>query len=260
MKLGSRVLFFGLLSVCLAFSARSLAEEPAGNRAAEDQGPSPAQVERWRSMTPDQREAWRKRLEKFRSLPPGQQESLRERFQHFRSMTPQDRDALRKNYQRFNRLPADERTVLLRRYEKWRNIPESQRENLRQQLRRLRRMDPVRRQRVMENLERWMNMSSEERRRVRQELRDRLPKPPFPPSPPSPPSPPHRGDVAAAARWTAVDKLPPCGSLPTMCVVQVTEKSGGGSSTAAWGQSLGWMPRSDWIFPGSLSWMWCCST
>lgn len=62
--------------------------------------------QRWKKMTPEQREQARERYEHFKQLPVDEQERIRERYEHFNQLPPEQRKALREQW---NKMSPEER-------------------------------------------------------------------------------------------------------------------------------------------------------
>ncbi len=73
--------------------------------------------QRWKDLTPEQRERIRERYRRFQELPPDQQERIRERHEWFKSLPPGERLELR---------------------EKWKRMSPQERKDLRKELKELR--------------------------------------------------------------------------------------------------------------------------
>lgn len=58
--------------------------------------------QRWKKMTPEQREQARERYEHFKQLPAEEQERIRERYEHFNQLPPEQRKALREQWDKMS--------------------------------------------------------------------------------------------------------------------------------------------------------------
>lgn len=71
--------------------------------------------QRWRKMTPEQREQARERYEHFKQLPADEQARIRERYEHFNQLPPEQRKALREQW---NKMSPEERKAFNKRQRK----------------------------------------------------------------------------------------------------------------------------------------------
>lgn len=128
-KLLGRVLSAGMLSGALATCAdaqqviKPNAPRPraaAPRKANPPPLPAPA-VERFRRMTPEQRER------ALAQLPPARRAAIEERLGRIERLAPEDREKLDERYQRFRNLPVDRRLAVRRELQNLRSLPPRQR-------------------------------------------------------------------------------------------------------------------------------------
>jgi hypothetical protein len=96
-------------------------------------------IDRWNSMSPEQRERAlaklpperqqriREQLARFNSLPASEQQRLRERYQRFAALPPAKQDLVRLRLRQFNAIPPERRQVLAREMRQLRNMPQEDR-------------------------------------------------------------------------------------------------------------------------------------
>lgn len=66
--------------------------------------------QRWRKMTPEQREQARERYEHFKQLSPEEQARIRERYEHFHQLSPEQRNELREQWDKMS--PEERRKAI----------------------------------------------------------------------------------------------------------------------------------------------------
>lgn len=84
--------------------------------------------ERWKKLSPKQREKVRERYEKLEKLPPEEQARVRKNLERWQKLSPDQRKAARKSYKRWRELPPEKRDELR---ERWRELTPEQRKDLR---------------------------------------------------------------------------------------------------------------------------------
>ncbi len=98
------------------------------NRGRAAAAPPPNMQERWRNMTPLEKQKILRNEERLRHLPPAQQQQLRERAQVWQKMTPEQRDHIRNDVlPRWKQMPPDRRQAIQQRLRVLQNMPESAR-------------------------------------------------------------------------------------------------------------------------------------
>ena len=90
--------------------------------------PPPNVQERWRNMTPQDRQRLLQNEERLRRLPPAQQQVLRDRAQVWNRMTPEQREHVRTDVlPRWRQMPPDRKQAIRQRLRVLQNMPESAR-------------------------------------------------------------------------------------------------------------------------------------
>jgi Protein of unknown function (DUF3106) len=103
------------------------AQRPNGN-GARAATPPPNVQERWRNMTPQERERMKQNEDRLRRLPPSQQQVLRDRAQVWNRMTPEQREHIRTDVlPRWRQMPPDHKQAIRQRLRVLQNMPESAR-------------------------------------------------------------------------------------------------------------------------------------
>ncbi|MGE5664525.1 MAG: DUF3106 domain-containing protein [Deltaproteobacteria bacterium] len=107
---------------------------------------TPEKIERWRGMSPEERDRIRERYRRWKDLPPERRERLmersrrwrelperdrrfiRERREMYRNAWPEEKRAIDKFFVRWRQLPPEGRRTLKRRIAEWRALPASERD------------------------------------------------------------------------------------------------------------------------------------
>lgn len=102
---------------------------PNGNRnGARVATPPPNVQERWRNMSPQDRQRALQNEERLRRMTPAQQEVLRDRAQVWNRMTPEQREHVRTDVlPRWRQMPPDRKQAIKQRLRVLQNMPESAR-------------------------------------------------------------------------------------------------------------------------------------
>jgi hypothetical protein len=96
-----------------------------GNENRSAAAPSPNPQERFRSMTPLEKQRLAQNEERLRHLPPAQQQRLKERAQVWQKMTPEQRDHVRNDVlPRWRQMPPDRKQAIQQRLRVLQNMPE----------------------------------------------------------------------------------------------------------------------------------------
>jgi len=125
------VLLFGTL---LPLSASASAEAPAraaGDNAAESVAPdhpgkgflSPERLERWRAMSPGERERIRERYRRWKELPPEKRERILERRRRWRELPEEQRRYLKERRALFSDAGPEDRVVVRKFFARMRSLP-----------------------------------------------------------------------------------------------------------------------------------------
>jgi gas vesicle protein len=88
-------------------------------------------LEKWKSMTPQQRENFREKYRKFKTLNPEQKEKLIRNSKRFANLTPMERFKVISNHKRFEQMTPEQRERIRERYQKFKNLSPEQRQKIR---------------------------------------------------------------------------------------------------------------------------------
>jgi Protein of unknown function (DUF3106) len=84
--------------------------------------------ERWRNMSPQEKQRAFQNEQRLRNLPPSQQQELRNRAQVWQKMTPEQRDHIRNDVlPKWRQMPPDRRQAIQQRLRVLQNMPEAAR-------------------------------------------------------------------------------------------------------------------------------------
>lgn len=102
---------------------------PNGNGNGPRVAPPPPNVqERWRNMSPQDRQRLLQNEDRLRRLPPAQQQVLRDRAQVWNRMTPEQREHVRTDVlPRWRQMPPERKQAIRQRLRVLQNMPESAR-------------------------------------------------------------------------------------------------------------------------------------
>lgn len=90
--------------------------------------PPPNVQDRWRNMTPQERQRVLQNEDRLRHLPPAQQQVLRDRAQVWNRMTPEQREHIRTDVlPRWRQMPPDRKQAIQQRLRVLQNMPEGAR-------------------------------------------------------------------------------------------------------------------------------------
>jgi len=116
-----------------------------GARMAQAGDVTPEKLDRWRSMTPEERERLRERYLRWKTLPPERRKQILERRQ------------------RWSRLPEEQRRFLMQRREIYRNAGQEEKRAIEKLFRRWRQLPPERRQAMRRNLAEMRKLPASQR-------------------------------------------------------------------------------------------------
>lgn len=117
-------------------------------------GPTPEElrlrVERWRTLTPDERQKFVERYRAFKTLPPEQQLQLQQSFQRWKNMDQVTRQRLLNRWRHYQSLSPDKKREFHRRWRKWQAMKADDRARLKQKFRKFQALTPDERRAIIE--------------------------------------------------------------------------------------------------------------
>lgn len=135
-------------------------------------------LERWRQMSPQEKQELRNRYQRWKSLAPEEREELRKKFEIWRGMTPDEKKVIRRNFERWRNLPPQQQERLRERWDRWRNLPPERREVLRRRFQKLQQLSPEERRQLREQFrDLRQRLSPEEKRAFRERFREKRQRP-----------------------------------------------------------------------------------
>lgn len=103
------------------------------------------------------------KLERWRSMSPENKERIRERYRHWKTLSPERRERILEHRRRWGKLPEKEKRYLRQRREVFRNAQPEDRQAIRKFFRGWKHLPPDRRGSLRRNVEKWRDLSVEER-------------------------------------------------------------------------------------------------
>lgn len=95
---------------------------------------TPENLERWRSMTPEEREKIRRRYHRWKDLSPERRERILERRKRWRALTEEQRRSLMQRREIYRSAPPEEKRVIEKLFHYWRGLPPERRHAMRRDL------------------------------------------------------------------------------------------------------------------------------
>ena len=95
-------------------------------------------IQRWRRLSPEEREKVLRNYQRWLDLPPKRQEELRYEFEDWRYMPEKKREKLKKRYEEFRRLPPEERRQWREKYNEHYKLSPEEKKALRERLKKKR--------------------------------------------------------------------------------------------------------------------------
>jgi Protein of unknown function (DUF3106) len=105
-----------------------------GSRIARSGVVTPENLERWRSMTPEERERIRRRYHRWKELSPERRERILERRKRWRELSEEQRRSLMRRREIYRSAPPEEKRVIEKLFRYWRGLPPEQRHAARRDL------------------------------------------------------------------------------------------------------------------------------
>ncbi len=87
-------------------------------------------LQRWQSLTPDQRKELLEHYNQFKSLTPEQRADLRKRWSEFQSLPPADRTRILNAYHHFKSLSPEKQARIRANWKRWQSLTPEERQKL----------------------------------------------------------------------------------------------------------------------------------
>jgi len=147
----------------------------AGKDAAESIAPdrpggepiSPGRLERWRAMSPEERERIRKRYRRWKELSPERRERIMERNRRWRELPEEQRRYLKDRRELLKNAGPEDRGVVRKFFARMRSLPPEARGAARQKIREGRSLPPGEREEAMRSVPFYRGLSDRERDTLR---------------------------------------------------------------------------------------------
>ncbi len=132
-----------------------------------------AVLERWRQMSPEERQDLKKRYRRWKSLSPEKKTELRQKLETWRGLAPEQKDSVRRNFRRWRNLSPENRERLRKRWERWSGLPPEQRERLKKRFEKFRSLPPAERREWRKRFHRGQGLTRGEKRKLRERLQEK---------------------------------------------------------------------------------------
>ncbi len=142
-------------------------------RPAVAQQPTPEEIDRFRSLSPAEREELRRRSRELQQMSPEERAELRRRLQVLRGLSPDERARVEANFRAFSRLAPPERQRLVELFRKYRNLSPQRQDELRATLGKVMKMPESARKSFWHNVQRWRQLTPKQKAHLRDVLRRR---------------------------------------------------------------------------------------
>jgi len=169
------LLSFGILLSTSGTAFADVLARAAGEDAAESIAPdrprgeplSPERIERWRAMSPEERERIRERYRRWQELSPEQQERIKERKRRWRELPEEQRSYLRDRRELMKDAGPEDRVVVDKFFARMHSLPEELRRATRQKIWEWRSLPPGEREEGMRSWPFYRELSGPERETLR---------------------------------------------------------------------------------------------
>ncbi len=105
-----------------------------GSRMAQAGEVTPEKLDRWRSMTPEEREKYRQRYRRWEKLPPERRKRILERRQRWSNLPAEQRHFLMQRREIYRNAWPEEKRAIEKFYRRWRQLPQDRRQTMRRNL------------------------------------------------------------------------------------------------------------------------------
>lgn len=127
---------------------------------------TPEKLDRWRSMTPEERERFRERYRRWEKLPPERRKSILERRQRWSELPEEQRRFLKQRREIYRNAWPEEKRAIEKFFRRWRQLPPDRRQTVRRNLAEMRVLPPSRRDERLMGWPFYRRLTPDERRAV----------------------------------------------------------------------------------------------
>ena len=92
-------------------------------------------LDKWKSLSPQEKEKLRERYRKFKALSPEAREKLIVNSKRFKNLNPDQKQRVLANFKRFENMTPEQRQRMRERHQKWKLLTPQQRQNIREKIR-----------------------------------------------------------------------------------------------------------------------------
>lgn len=145
---------------------RSASRFAEGVRMAQAGEVTPEKLERWRAMTPEEREKLRGRYHRWKELSPERRERILERRRMYRELPEEQRRFLRQRREIYRDAWPEEKRAIEKFSRRWRNLPPERRHSIRNRMSELRDLPASERNKRMMDWTFYRKLTPAERKAV----------------------------------------------------------------------------------------------
>lgn len=131
---------------------------------------TPERMERWRRMSPEERERVRERYHRWKELPQEQKERILDRRRRWRELPESERNYLRGRREIYRNAWPDEKAAIRKFFGNWKELPPERRQALKRRIAEWRGMPAAERDEQMMNWSFYRKLSPGEQRAVQRFL------------------------------------------------------------------------------------------
>jgi hypothetical protein len=140
---------------------------------AQNSADSDSAREKRKNLTPEQKDALRKKYKKWKNLSPEKKAEIRKKYKKFKDLPPEEQQKIKRNWKRYQKLSDEERKAIRKKHKFWQRLSEEEKQQLKTRMRKYRQMTPEERQRIKEKRKKWQNLSPERKKQLREEYKKR---------------------------------------------------------------------------------------
>ena len=127
---------------------------------------TPEKLDRWRSMTPEERERYRERYHRWKNLSPERRNRILEHRQRWKRLPEEQRRFLRERREIYRSAAPEEKRAIEKFFRRWRRLPPERRHAIRRDLSDMRDLPAIRRRERMMGWPFYRRLSPDERKAV----------------------------------------------------------------------------------------------
>ncbi|MGB3399299.1 MAG: DUF3106 domain-containing protein [Candidatus Deferrimicrobiaceae bacterium] len=137
-----------------------------GVRVAQAGEVTPEKLDRWRSMTPEEREKYRERYRRWEKLPPDRRKRILERRQRWSNLPEEQRHFLMQRREIYRNAVPEEKRAIEKFFRRWRQLPPERRQAMRRNLTEMRDLPVTQRDKRLMDWPFYRRLTPDERKAV----------------------------------------------------------------------------------------------